>query len=137
MEGEAYAESDEEDLVIDNEGPDTSIVKEAGNKNDVSHDAFPQAKPNSQPRSLSGIDLKNRVDGLEKEEHAALVLVDHRKKIEEDVLKEQGVELENVSKRKPIKFDNRSYKKGIEDAKEIDINQRAIRDEVKVKVEKS
>jgi hypothetical protein len=35
-----------------------------------------------------------------------------------------------------ISFDRRSYCQGIEDAKEIDINQRAIRDEVNVKKEK-
>jgi len=137
--GEAYTESDDEDLVIDNEGSGIAIVKkEVGSRDDVSYNRLP---PNhvssSEARSLSGIDLQNRVDELVKEENAALVLVDHRKKIEEEVLKEQGVKLSKAIKRKPIKFDNRSYKKGIEDAREIDINQRAIRDEVKVKVEKS
>jgi hypothetical protein len=38
-------------------------------------------------------------------------------------------------KRKAIIFDKRSYNQGVEDAKEIDINQRLIKDEVRVKKE--
>ena len=149
--GEAYEESDEEDFADDKEGPGISLVKEESKNND---DAFPndvgsngvkpdpepvssaEAKPDT-PRSISGIDLQNRVEELEKEEQAALVLVDHSERIAEDLLKEEGIKLSARRKKKPIRFDNRSYNKGIEDSKEIDINQRAIRDEVKVKVEKS
>jgi hypothetical protein len=143
--GEAYAESDDEDFGIDNEGPGIYVTnEEVGSNNDVSRNSLPpnhisssEAKPDPQPRSLSGIDLENRVEELEKEEQAALVLVDYNEKVAKEVLKEHNIELSAVRRQSSaINFDNRSYEKGIEDAKEIDINQRAIRDEVKVKVEK-
>lgn len=137
--GQAYEESDDEDFDMDNEGEGISLVKEEGsNSNNDSSDYPSQQKPGkSESRSISGADLQNRVEELEKEEQAALVLVNHNEKVAEEVLKEQGVKLSSGRKRKPIQFDNRSYSKGIEDAREIDINQRAIRDEVKVKPEKS
>ena len=143
--GEAYAESDDEDFGIDNEGPGISIVdEEVGSNNDVSRNSLPpnhvssgEVKPDPQPRSFSGIDLEHRVEELEKEEQAALVLVDHNEKVAEQVLKEHNISLTTGRRRSSaFCFDNRSYKKGIEDAKEIDLNQRAIRDEVKVKPEK-
>jgi hypothetical protein len=128
--GEAYAESDDEDFGIDNEGPGISIVdEEIGSNNNVSRNSLP-------PRSFSGIDLEHRVEDLEKEEQAALVLVDHNEKVAEQVLKEHNIVVTTGRRRSAFCFDNRSYKKGIEDAKEIDLNQRAIRDEVKVKPEK-
>jgi len=135
--GEAYEESDEEDFGIDdNEGSGISLAKEEVSSNrDASH-PLPPNNDNSQTNSISGSDLQNRVDELEKEEQAALVLVDHNKKVAEEVLEEHNIKLSSGRKRKPIQFDRQSYEIGIEDAKEIDINQRAIRDEVKVKVEK-
>ena len=93
-------------------------------------------KPEPQ-QSISGADLDHRVQELEREEQAALVLVDHSKKIAEEVLKEKGIKLSSARRRAAINFDHQSFKQGIEDSKEIDINQRAIRDEVKVKTEKS
>ena len=63
------------------------------------------------------------------------MLVNHREKVAEDVLKDNGIKLVSSRKRKAINFDRRSYRKGMEDAKEIDLNQRAIRNEVKVKKE--
>ena len=140
--GEAYEESDDEDFGIDdNDGPGISLVKEqvssSSNNNDAPHNPIPLNHGNRESRSISGIDLQTRVEELEREEQAALVLVDHSEKIAEEVLEEHHVKLSNARARKPIKFDNQSYEKGIEDSREIDINQRAIRDEVKVKVEKS
>lgn len=135
--GEAYEESDDEDFDTGNDGAGISLVKEEVlNTNDDSHNPSPSQR-SSQSKSLSGADLQNRVEELEKEEQAALVLVDHNEKIAEEVLEEQGIKLSSGRKRKPIQFDNQSYRKGIEDSREIDINQRAIRDEVKVKVEKA
>ena len=144
--GEAYAESDDEDFDIDNdnEGPGISVVnEEVGSNNDVSrnslrpnHVSSDEVKPDPQPRSFSGIDLESRVEELEKEEQAALVLVDHNEKVAKKILKEHNILLTTGWRRSSaFYFDNRSYKKGIEDAKEIDLNQRAIRDEVKVKAE--
>jgi len=149
--GEAYVESDDEDLDDDKEGPGISLVKEENKSSDdvlSNNIGSNQIKPDPQPvsfnepkpdktHSISGIDLQNRLEELENEEQAALVLVDHSKKIAEDLLKEEGIQLSASEKRRPIRFDNNSYNKGIEDSNEIDINQRAIRDEVKVKVEKS
>ena len=136
--GEAYEESDDEDFDTGNDGAGISLVKEESlntNDDDSRHPA-PSKERGSQSKSLSGADLQNRVEELEKEEQAALVLVDHNQKVAEEVLEEQGIKLSSGRKRKPIQFDNQSYRKGIEDSREIDINQRAIRDEVKVKVEK-
>ena len=136
--GEAYAESDEDDSGIDSEGPGISLVKKENSiKNAHSRKPLPPNNDSSQSRSISGIDLQNRVEELEKEEQAALVLVDHNEKVAKEVLKEHDIKLSSGRKRKPIQFDRHSYDRGVEDSKEIDINQRAIRDEVKVKVEKS
>lgn len=102
----------------------------AGSDDDDDDDDTPNAKP-----SLSGIDLQTRVEEMEQEQEAAIVLIDHSEKIAQDVLKENNIKLSKGRKMKPIQFDSRSYGQGIEDSKEIDINQRAIRDEVKVKKE--
>jgi len=88
------------------------------------------------PPPLSGDALSRRLEELEAEEKTSLVLVDHREKVAEEVLKERDIKLSTGRKHKPIAFDSASYRKGIEDSKEIDINQRAIRDEVKIKKEK-
>jgi hypothetical protein len=90
----------------------------------------------SKPKPISGFDLQSRVKELEEEQQAALVLVNHNEKIAEEVLKEHDIKLSSGRKRKAIDFDRHSYNRGIEDAKEIDMNQRAIRDDVKVKKEK-
>ncbi len=136
--GEAYEESDDEDFGTGNDGTGISLVKEEGlnSNDDYSYDPSPPKRRSPQSKSISGADLQNRVEELEKEEQAALVLVDHNEKIAEEVLEEQGIKLSSGRKRKPIQFDYQSYGRGIEDSREIDINQRAIRDEVKVKVEK-
>jgi hypothetical protein len=81
--------------------------------------------------------LDRRVEKLEREEQAALVLVDHKEKVAEQVLKDNNIKLSTGRRRKTIKFDHASYEKGIEDAEEVDINQRAIRDGVRVKKEKA
>jgi len=143
--GEAYEESDnDDDDGIDNEGTGTSIaedVKSSGEtycKSKILPDQVSsgEAKPDSQPRTFSGTDLRNRVEELEREEKAALVLVNHNERIAKEVLKEHDLKLKKTRKRKSIDFDPQSYRQGIEDSKEIDLNQRAIRNGVKVKVEK-
>ena len=73
---------------------------------------------------------------MEKEEQTALVLVNHQEKVAEKVLKDNGIKLYAGTKRKPIDWDHRSYKKGILDSNEIDLNQRAIRDDWTKKVKK-
>jgi hypothetical protein len=141
--GEAYEESDDEDFGNDDGGTGISIINGDGDVGSNNGDPLPpkhstssHARPSSQSRPLSGIDLENRVNQLEQEEQAVLVLVDHNEKVAEEVLKDNNIKLAAARKRKPIRFDQESYERGIEDSKEIDINQRAIRDEVKVKVEK-
>jgi len=140
--GEAYEESDDEVFGIDDdkEGVGISFVKEEvpSSNNDTPGNSSPPSHNKPQPnKPISGVDLQNRVEELEKEEQAALVLVDHNEKVAEEVLEEHGIKLSSGRKRKPIQFDNHSYEQGIEDSREIDINQRALRDEVKVKVETS
>mmetsp|Transcript_6156 Transcript_6156/g.17532 ORF Transcript_6156/g.17532 Transcript_6156/m.17532 type:complete len:606 (+) Transcript_6156:1588-3405(+) len=139
--GEAYAESDDDD---DGEGVGFSAVKEEDEENDeLSQTAIPnhvkasEVKVEPTSKSISGVDLQSRVAELEKEEQAALVLVDHKKKIAEEVLKTSDIKLRTGRKRKAIEFDRQSYDRGVKDSKEIDMNQRAIRDEIKIKVEKN
>lgn len=137
--GEAYAESDDEDDDHNNEGTGISLGKQENN--DFSSRALPdhtkssEGKVDPKAKSISGIDLHSRIEELEKEEQAVLVLVDHNKKIAEEILKECNIKLTSGRKPKAINFDRLSYDRGIKDSKEIDMNQRAIRDEVKVKVE--
>ena len=89
-----------------------------------------------QRAKISGEKLFRRLKEMEEEEKAALVLVDHREKVADEVLKEHGIKLHAGRKRKPIKFHRASYDKGIIDSKDIDINQRAIRDDWRKKVKK-
>ena len=90
------------------------------------------------PKSKADLEAKRRerrLKEIEKEKQAAIVLVDHREKIADQVLEDQGITLSSGRKRSRINIDRRSYDKGIVDSREIDINQRAIRDEIKVKKE--
>jgi Protein of unknown function (DUF2786) len=86
--------------------------------------------PISQPKTGS-----EHLRQLEQEEEAALVLVNHGEKVAAEVLEAIGIKLRNGRKRKSIQFDSNSFRQGVEDSKEVDINQRAIRDETKVKKE--
>jgi hypothetical protein len=95
------------------------------------NDSFPKSKT-----ELEALRREKRLHAIEQEKRAAIVLVNHREKVADDVLKENGTKLFAGRKRKRIDIDRRSYKRGVVDSKEIDINQRAIRDGVKVKTEK-
>jgi Protein of unknown function (DUF2786) len=156
--GEAYEESEDDDDDDDKEGTGFSFPNNPTNENEQdkkpaaarvstgkgeeeedtdaitneADDTFTQQ--NRKPKAQA--DSDRRLQELEKEQQAAIVLVDHREKIADQVLEEQGIKLSKGRKGKAISFDHRSYCQGIEDAKEIDLNQRAIRDEVKVKKEK-
>ena len=160
--GEAYEESDDEDddnggLVggvstandSDNDdggdGPGYSFPDTPGVENDKpsvakmpskeDKDSEDSKKSPAKPTPMSGKDLDKRLKELEAENQAAIVLVDHKEKVAEKVLEDEGIKLSKGRKRKAIDFDHRSYRQGIEDSKEIDINQRAIRDEIRVKKE--
>jgi hypothetical protein len=75
---------------------------------------------------------------LERENEAAVALVNHSERIAKDVLKENDIKVYKGARRRAIHFDPHSYEKGIVDSKEVDIDQRAIRQEaVKVKKEKT
>jgi len=147
--GEAYQESDDEDNDIGSGNTPGFSLCMNDEKNNSGNNKSDDIHLNSMSRVgcdvedidskrtlISGIDLQRRVEELEKEQQAALVLVDHNKKIAEEVLIEHDIKLKKGRKRKAIDFDCRSYNQGIEDSKEIDMNQRAIRDEIKVKSEK-
>mmetsp|Transcript_43651 Transcript_43651/g.105283 ORF Transcript_43651/g.105283 Transcript_43651/m.105283 type:complete len:686 (+) Transcript_43651:47-2104(+) len=160
--GEAYEESDEEGSdENDNDGPGysfpdhtasdskktsaTDVSINGGSRQNGENDGKPsdQAVPLgtnggssvAMPPVLSGKALDRRLHELENENQAALTLVDHREKVAEDVLKDNGVKLSQRRRRAEMKFDRNSYRQGIKDSKEVDLNQRAIRDEVKVKRE--
>ena len=109
--------------------PSGSAVASLGDNNDNNVD-YPNIK------KVSGKELDQRLEELEKQNEAALVLVNHKEKIAEKVLEGEGIKLNKGRKRKAIQMDHLSYRQGIDDAREIDINQRAIRDERKVKKEK-
>jgi hypothetical protein len=115
-----------------------STVAEEDNKNDGDGDDESLAqlgKTTAKAKLAAELETGRRLQELENLQQAAIVLVDHREKIAEQVLKDRGLKLGSAIKRKAITFDKRSYRQGVEDAKEIDINQRAIRDEVKIKKE--
>jgi len=80
---------------------------------------------------------EERLRQLEQNDMATLALVDHRKKIEEEVLEEKGIKLSKGRRQSRLKhFDSRAYEDGKEDAKEIDLKQRAIHDDYMKKVKK-
>jgi len=155
--GEAYEESDnEEELDDDKEGKSYSISsQDAPNENQdlqgtssvavdtVSEDDLGNSEANgdsnnSKTTTITGEALQRLHEELEKEDRAALALVDHSEKIAEEVLKDNDIKLSKGRKRKAILMDRSSYRQGVEDSKEIDINQRAIRQEMaKVKTEKT
>ncbi|CAJ1931387.1 unnamed protein product [Cylindrotheca closterium] len=160
--GEAYEESDEEGSDgNDSDGPGYSFPdrkdgeskkpsataasingssRQHGGDDNSTSDQAPLLGMNGEsrltvPPVLSGETLDKRLRELENENQAAITLVDHRKKVAEEILKENGIKLSSSRPRAQMNFDHNSYRQGIEDAKEVDINQRAIRDEVKVKRE--
>lgn len=160
--GEAYEESDDDEGSdnLDNDGPgyafadpvasggtsgddrkssatETTVKQNqtGGNQNDQSI-SLVVSSSETKPPVLSGKALDDRLRELENENQAALTLVDHRQKVAEDVLKDNGVKLSSGRRHARMNFDGKSYRQGIEDSKEVDLNQRAIRDEVKVKREK-
>lgn len=62
--------------------------------------------------------------------------MNHNETIAEQAWNDQGIQLGKGRKRsRIINFDRQSYDRRIVVSKEIDINQRAIRDEVKIKKE--
>lgn len=142
--GEAYEESDAEQGFDDddddddhdnNDGPGYSFPERKNCATDSDKPCTSDVASMSKPTPLAGDSLDRRLEELEREEQAALVLVDHREKIAKQVLSDNKIKLSSGKKHAPITFDRHSYDKGIVDSKEIDINQRAIRDEVRVKKE--
>ena len=150
--GEAYEESDDEK--DDDDDDDESDSK--GNGGGGIGFSFPSTPPGnvsvgkgrdneencanepceSAGRNDSKISGAQRLKEVEKEEQTALVLVNHQEKVAEKVLKDNGIKLHSGRKRKRIAWDHASYKKGILDSKEIDLNQRAIQDDWTKKVKK-
>eukprot|EP00561_Arcocellulus_cornucervis_P007231 CAMPEP_0185826070 /NCGR_PEP_ID=MMETSP1322-20130828/31359_1 /TAXON_ID=265543 /ORGANISM="Minutocellus polymorphus, Strain RCC2270" /LENGTH=734 /DNA_ID=CAMNT_0028523795 /DNA_START=22 /DNA_END=2229 /DNA_ORIENTATION=+ len=150
--GEAYEESDDEK--DDDDDDDESDSK--GNGGGGIGFSFPSTPPGNvsvgkgrdneencanEPCELAGrndskISGAQRLKEVEKEEQTALVLVNHQEKVAEKVLKDNGIKLHSGRKRKRIAWDHASYKKGILDSKEIDLNQRAIQDDWTKKVKK-
>jgi hypothetical protein len=138
--GEAYVESDRDDD-DENENRDSDDDADDGCGFDMAQDDDEDSKPavastKTHSLLLSGEALQRRLQTLEDENQSALVLVDHREKVAERVLKERKIKVRKGRKWQPMTFDRTSYDQGVVDAKEIDINQRAIRDEIKVKREK-
>ena len=130
--GEAYEDSDDDDNDGKTGGGWTFSTNGDSDNNNTNNDS------QHTETMISGINLDRRVEELEHQQQAALVLINHNEKIAKEVLKEHGIKFSTRSRRKraAIVFDPDSYEKGIEDSKEIDMNQRAIRDEIKVKKER-
>lgn len=112
-----------------------SIKNDLSTTNCTATAAMPENNKDKLHGCLSGRKLEQKVKEIEHEEKAALVLVDHRKKVAEKVLKDNKIKLTKGRKSASIQFDRDSYDKGIKDSTEIDLNQRAIRDKVRVKKE--
>ena len=156
--GEAYEESDDEKDEDDdgsnngdglgfsfpstctppgNEGVATmSFTIGKGRDNEENNVNEPHESAGSEDSKLSGDNLTQRLEEMEQEEQTALVLVNHQEKVAEDVLKHNGIKIYSGRKRKRIAWDHTSYEKGILDSKEIDLNQRAIKDDWTKKVKK-
>ena len=113
-----------------------SSVAAQPNKSDENDSGVPSESAGNPDAKLSGDKLARRLEEMEQEEENALVLVDHREKVADEVLKERGIKLGKRRKRKRISFDRSSYVRGVIDSKDIDINQRAIRDDWTKKVKK-
>ena len=125
----------------ENEGVATMVSPPAvsfkrSNDNDEENGGELSGRAMNQHARLSGDNLARRLEEMEQEEETALALVNHQEKVADEVLKERGIKLHKGRKRKSINFDRLSYDKGIIDSKEIDINQRAIRDDWTKKVKK-
>ena len=69
---------------------------------------------------------EDTLERLERENTAHLALVDHNKKIAEDILKSKNIKVRSARKKQPISFNRHAYDKGVVDAKEIDLNQQSI-----------
>ena len=148
--GEPYEESDDDEgddgvgtgysfpsSPPTNDGPATvSSVAAQPNKRNENDSGVPSESAGNPDAKLSGDKLARRLEEMEQEEENALVLVDHREKVADEVLKERGIKLGKRRKRKRISFDRSSYVRGVIDSKDIDINQRAIRDDWTKKVKK-
>jgi hypothetical protein len=147
--GEAYQESDNED----DDSFDGDDNKEGAGFSLAGGVSDEDKKPAAKVSTVAEEDNKNDGDGddeslaqlgkttakaklaAELETGRRLQELENLQQIAEQVLKDRGLKLGSAIKRKAITFDKRSYRQGVEDAKEIDINQRAIRDEVKIKKE--
>jgi hypothetical protein len=142
--GEAYEESDDEmdnddtGFVMSVDMDEAEAVDSSNPKNESGASVSPSPKPKAESHRtpISGEELQRRAEEIKQESQSALALFDHSKKVAEKVLEEEGIKLNNGRQRKAIQFDIAAHRQGVEDSKEIDINQRAIRHEVKVKKEK-
>jgi hypothetical protein len=115
-----------------------STVAEEDNKNENDGDDESLAqlgKPRAKAKLAAKREAGRRLEELEKLQQAEIVLVDHSEMIAAQVLRDRGLRVRAGARRRAITLDERSYHHGVEDAKEMDINQRAIRDEVKIKKE--
>lgn len=145
--GEAYEESDDDsDSDDDGEGggfsfPETipSSMPAMGSVPYRASAEMPvqssQTKVN-ESTSNTAHSASERLERLERREEATLALVDHHEKVAKDVLKENKIKLKSGRKMTSVDTNSSAYADGIKDSKELDINQRAIRNEIKVKKEK-
>ncbi|KAL7435707.1 hypothetical protein ACHAXM_006034 [Skeletonema potamos] len=79
-----------------------------------------------QQQQQQSIPVEEKLQQLENENEARLALVDCNKKIAEDILKAQKINLSSRRKRGSISFNRLSYETGVVHSKEIDLNQKAI-----------
>jgi Protein of unknown function (DUF2786) len=137
--GEAYEESDDDD---------------DGDVGDVESSLFDDFQSGTQENNggvgieLSGSqfqkryeDAKTKVNEVEKEKEAAIILADQNTKVQEDVInkwkEETGRKIYAGRKRKaPSVYDGSAFRKGQEDAKQIDLKQRAIGEDYAKKVKR-
>ena len=147
--GEAYAESDDEDedgcvfggfddlggfdgwepksaepLPSDSDDDDDSVE---GDADDLPLSSLLEDVKVKAEKKESKKRAKTVIARLERENSSALVLVSHNKKIAESVLKDRNITVKKGNIRPKIKFNRHSHQQGKEDSREIDLDQKALK----------
>jgi len=151
--GEAYEESDDDDddeggafggfgdldgfddweprsaepLPSDDESDEDSDTDEEGEGDEIPLSSLLNDIKVKAERKESKKRAKAVIARIEREKSSALVLVDHNKKIAEKVLVDRNITVKKGSVRPKIQFNKHSHQKGKEDSREIDLDQRALK----------
>ena len=130
--GEAYEESEDED---DGMGDILDFGVHESSDHGSTNDA--EVTNGEKPKTRRFDNAHVKIQEIEREKEAAIVLADQNKRVQEEVLKENDVKVYAGAKRKrPSTYDSSAYWKGHHDSKEIDLKQRAIGEDYAKKVKR-